>query len=123
MEEGFREFDKISELDMPYPEKIQLMTKWKVELSTRIGVDFIREMISIDDTVEEIKKRFLGNITAAQAEGEIRQDIDPEFLWMVVEKLNELTRDGSWKRVCADYGQYQTQMRNLIFFGLLTRKG
>lgn len=122
MEEGFGKFDEIAALKVPYPEKIQLMTRWKVEFASKIGADFIREMVSIDDFVEEAKKRFLANIASAQEEGEIREDIDPELIWIVVDKLNELTRDGSWKKVCDDYGRYQEQIRNLVFFGLLTRR-
>lgn len=123
MEEGFSKFDEISALKIPYPEKIQRMTTWKVEFFARIGVEFIQELGSIDDFLDEVKRRFLKNVAAAQDEGEIRKDIDPALLWLVVDKLNELTRDGSWRKVCDDYGRYQEQMRNLLFFGLLTRKG
>jgi AcrR family transcriptional regulator len=122
MEEGFARFDEISALDIPYADKIQLMTRWKVEFAARIGAEFIREMVSIDDFLEESKRRFLANIAAGQARGELRPDISPEVLWLVVEKLQELTRDGDWKKACDDYGRYQEQVRNLVFFGLLSRE-
>ncbi len=122
MEEGFKKFDEINALELPFPEKINLMTKWKVELFSRINAEFIREIISNDDAVELFKHRYLGNIKKAQNSGEIRSDIDPEFLWMVLEKLGDLVRDGSWKRVFSEFSLYQEQLRTLLFYGLLIRK-
>jgi len=122
IEEGFRKFDEINAQDLPFPEKINLMTRWKVEFATRINTEFIRELVSTDDAVERVKRGYLGNIAKAQKNGELRSDIDPEFLWLLVEKLGELVKDGSWKQVCSDLGDYQQQLRTLIFYGLLTRE-
>jgi AcrR family transcriptional regulator len=120
-EEGFSKFDEISNLDIPFPEKINLMTKWKVEFFSRINTDFIRELISVDEVVEYAKGRYLKNITDAQERGEIRSDIKPEFLWIVTEKLYELIKEQSWEEVFSDYRQFQVQLRTLIFYGLLSR--
>lgn len=122
MDEGFRKFDEINALDISFPEKIDLMTEWKVKVARRVNADFILELVSSDDTKERFKRGYLGNIKAAQQKGEIRADIDPELYWMVIEKLGELVKDGSWKRVCPDAGQYQKQLRTLLFYGLLVRK-
>ena len=121
VEEGFRKFDEINAMDIPFPEKINLMTRWKVEFTSRVNTEFIREMVSIDDVMDRAKRRFLGNITDAQKLGEIRSDIDPRFLWIVTEKLYELVKEGSWKSVFTEFSQFQEQLRTLIFFGLLTR--
>jgi AcrR family transcriptional regulator len=122
MEEGFAKFDEISALDLPFPKKIDLMTRWKVEYAARVNADFIRELVSNDELLVEFKRRYLANITSAQQKGELRSDIDPEFLWLVVEKLGELVKDGSWKALFSDLSQYQQQLRTLLFYGLLTRK-
>lgn len=119
--EGFEKFDEIKALDISFPEKIDLMTRWKVEFGTRINAAFIRELVSIDDVIDGVKERFLGNITDAQEKGDVRADIDPELLWLVTEKLYELVRDGSWQRVFSDYSRYQYQVRTLLFYGLLSR--
>jgi AcrR family transcriptional regulator len=122
VEEGFRKFDKINAIDLPFPEKINLVTRWKVEFTTRVNAEFIRELVSTDDAIEQFKRRYLGNIKRAQEKGEVRSDIDPEFLWLVVEKLNEMVREGSWKSVFSKLGEYQHQLRILLWYGLLTRK-
>ena len=48
--------------------------------------------------------------------------IDPEFLWLVTDKLSELVKEGTWKAVFTDFSQYQYQARTLIFYGLLSRE-
>jgi AcrR family transcriptional regulator len=120
--EGFRKFDEINAKDIPFPEKINLMTRWKVEFTSRVNAEFIRELASTDDIIEQVKRRYLGNIKKAQEQGEVRSDIDPEFLWLVVEKLGELVKEERWKSVFSELSQYQQQLRTLLWYGLLTRK-
>ena len=122
VDEGFEKFDEINALDLPFPEKIDRMTRWKMEWGARVNAEFIRELISNDDVLIEFKRRYLANIVAAQRRGDVRSDIDPEFLWMVVGKLNELFKDGSWKAVFSKPEQYQKQLRTLLWQGLLTRE-
>jgi len=122
VEEGFRAFDDIKALDIPFAQKIDHMTQWKVEFGTRINAEFIREMVAIDDVVADVKRRFLDNIEDARSNGEIRDDFDPDFLWLVTEKLSELVKEGTWKEVFTDFSQYQYQARTLIFYGLLSRE-
>ena len=121
VEAGFQKFDEIDDLDIPYAEKINLMTRWKVDFSARLNAEFLLELTSIDDIVEEVKRRFLDNITRAQDRGDIRKDISPELVWLVSDKLYELVKDGSWKKVFSDFSDYQKQIRTILFFGLLTR--
>ena len=122
VEEGFRTFDEIKALDIPFAQKIDRMTQWKVEFGTRINAEFIREMVATDDVVADVKHRFLNNLKDARDNGEIRDDIDPEFLWLVTDKLSELVKEGTWKAVFSDFSQYQYQARTLIFYGLLSRE-
>jgi AcrR family transcriptional regulator len=121
MVQGFAAFDEISALDIPFLEKIDRMTQWQMEFFTQMNNEFIREIASIEDIEEEYKKRFLANIQAAQDKGEVRRDINLELLYLVTRKLNELTREGAWRDIFAEYGQYVEQVRKIIFFGLLTR--
>jgi AcrR family transcriptional regulator len=122
VEEGFSRFDEINALDVSFPEKIDLMTRWKAKFASRVNAGFIRELVSTDDAQQRFKRGYLGNVRKAQEKGEVRDDIDPEFLWMVIEKLGELFTDGSWRKVSPDVGAYQTQLRTLLWYGLLARE-
>jgi AcrR family transcriptional regulator len=121
VEQGFAKFDEIKALDIPFVEKVNLMTRWKAEFFSRMSSEFIQEMASIDEVLVEAKRRFLENLMEAQEQGEVRADLSPELIWLVVEKLSELTKDGSWQPLFSDFSEYQRQMRTLLFFGMLTR--
>ena len=120
MDIGFSKFDEISALDISYPEKIKMMSKWRLEFFSQIQSEFLDEILEMDKVVEESKKRYLKNITDAQRKGEIRSELSPELIWLVTEKLREITIEGSWRKIFDDYGQYQDQVRTMMFFGMLS---
>jgi AcrR family transcriptional regulator len=122
IDEGFRKFDQINEMDLDFPEKINRMTRWEVEFTSRINAEFIREILATEDVEERFKRGYFENILRAQEQGEIRADIDPEFLWLVQKKLGELFRDESWKSVPLEFSQFQEQLRSLLYYGLLSRE-
>ncbi len=119
IEEGFSEFDEINELDIGFPEKVELITQWRIDFFSNIKSDFIQDILSVEDTIEEMKRRYLKNIEAAQIKGEVRNDLSPELIWLVTEKLNELVKDGSWKEIFTDYREFQKQIRRMYFYGML----
>ena len=123
MDEGFRTFDEIDALDIPFPEKIDRMGRWKAEFASRVNADFIRELIDVEHSAELGKQRFLRNIRRAQERGEIRPEIDLEILWLVLDKLGELFKDGSWETVTGDFATFQSQVRILLYYGMLTQPG
>lgn len=121
IEIGFAKFDEISAMDLPFPEKLGHMTRWRTEFFSKMNASFIQELFSLDEVVAQAKRRYLENIVAGQQKGEIRADLSPEFIWLVTERLNGIVRDESWRAIFTDYGEFQEQMRTLFFFGLLVR--
>lgn len=123
LDEGFARFDEISARDIPFPEKVEQMTRWRIEHLADISDEFRRDLYQSPEAVEEAKRRFFRNLQAAREKGEIRPDLDDELIWLVSEKITEMARDGSWRHLYSDYAEFQRQVRRLFFFGLLTRDG
>lgn len=121
MEEAFSKFEEIKALDIPFSEKIQTMTQWKMEFSAKISARFLQDVVSLDEDLAELKRRYLANIAEAQKQGEIRAEINREFLWLVLDKINDLVREGTYKKVCSEFSEFQYQLRTLVYYGLLTR--
>jgi len=119
IDKGFAQFDLICEQDISYREKVNQMTQWRMEFFSQMKGDFIEDILSLQDIKSKIKIRMIKNINTAQERGEIRKEYNPELIWMVSEKLGELVTEGIWKDAFNDYGEYQKQMRNLFFNGLL----
>lgn len=121
-DEGFSKFDEINQLDLPYPEKVDLMTQWRIEFFSSMADEFIEDTLAFEDVHQEVNKRYLKNIIDAQEKGEIQPDLSPELILLVTEKLNEIVEDGSWKRIFTDFNEFQRQIRNMYYYGLLENK-
>ena len=119
IKQGFSKFDEINELDIGFTEKVDLITQWRIDFFSNIKSEFVEDILSAEDTIKEMKSRYLKNIEDAQLKGEIRNGLSPELIWLVTEKLNELVKDGSWKEVFSDYSEFQKQLRKIYFYGLL----
>ncbi|MDD3167833.1 MAG: TetR/AcrR family transcriptional regulator [Eubacteriales bacterium] len=120
--QGFSKFDEINKLEIGFPEKIDLITQWRIDFFSSIKSEFIEDILSVEDTTEEMKRRYLKNIEDAQRKGEVRNDLSPELIWLVTEKLNEIIKDGSWKETFSEYSEFQKQLRRIYFYGLLDVK-
>lgn len=122
MAEGFSKFDEINARDISYLEKIGLMTEWRIGFTKMMNNEFIKEVMDAGEIQENIKTGYLSNITSAQKKGEIDSELDPELIWLVTEKYNEIVKEGKWMDIIEDSGEMQRQLRQMYFFGLLTRK-
>jgi len=122
MEIGFKKFDEINKLDISFEKKIQTMSKWRIEFFESIKGEFLDQIIKMDDFKREYMTRFITNIKTAQKNGEIKNDIFPELIALVIEKLREITIENKWRDFFDDYSTYQNQLRTLIFFGILTKE-
>ena len=118
-DEGFSKFDEINRLDLPYPDKVDLMTQWRVAFFSQMAPEFIEDVLVFEDIHQEVQKRYLRNIVEAQEKGEIRPDLSPELILLVTEKLNEIVKDGSWKAIFTDFNAFQRQIRKMYYYGLL----
>jgi len=122
MDMGFSKFDEISNMNIPYPDKINLMSEWRIKFFSSLNGNFLGEVLELELVAEESKKRFLKNIKAAQSTNEIKPDLSPDLIWLITEKMNEVTREGSWKKLFNNYADYQDQLRTIMFFGMLSNK-
>ena len=123
IEAGFTRYDQINALDLSFPEKIDLITRWRIEFFSKLRNEFIEEIQDVEDLQQEIKKRYMKNIKEAQQKGEIKQDISIELIWLITEKLNELGKEGKWKSIFTDYSQFQKQLREVYFYGIVENHG
>lgn len=121
MNRSFEVFDEINEREIPFSEKIELMGRWKREFMTRLDAGFFRELLDIEHSLEEHKRRYVRNIARGQETGDVRLDVDPEFLWLVLETLGWMFKRDEWRTVCPDLGEAQRQLRVILWQGLLVR--
>jgi AcrR family transcriptional regulator len=119
--EFFNKFDEINAMDIPFPEKIELMFKWKEEFISKIGPELIKDFLQTDFELERVKQRFLEFIVEGQKRGDIRPEIRPEFIMAVIDKLNELARDADLLKRYPSYIEFNRELKDFFWFGILAR--
>lgn len=121
IEEGFEKLDEINALDIPFPEKIEMMFKWRTDLVSKMSTEFIEQVLPIDLEYGKITERFLKFIVDAQKKGDIRPEIRPEFIAAVIDKMYELGRDEKLIRTYPSYIEFNRELKDFFWFGLLPR--
>ncbi|MBW2323919.1 MAG: TetR/AcrR family transcriptional regulator, partial [Deltaproteobacteria bacterium] len=53
LEEGIKEVDRIDEMNVPFPEKLEMILKYKLEFASNWNPDFLAELLSLDIPLEE----------------------------------------------------------------------
>jgi AcrR family transcriptional regulator len=120
-EESFARLDEINAMDIPFPEKIELMFEWNQQFSAKASTEFLEEIISIDLDLERFKNRFLDFIIAAQKRGDIRPEIRPEFFAAVMEKLRELAHDDDLTKIYPTFMDFRRELKDFFWYGVLAR--
>jgi hypothetical protein len=59
-------------------------------------------------------------LVEAQKEGYIRAEVRPEFILIVVNKLNELVEDERLKALYPNYVELSREVFNFVYYGILT---
>lgn len=121
-ETGFAKFDEINAMDISYIEKVEKMTKWRADFFSSMSNEFIKEIIDENEIQSQIKQRYLQNIETAQSNGEIAKNLDPELIWLVTEKFNDIIKEGKWENITDTHIELQNQLRQMYFYGILSNK-
>ena len=122
MEEGLAKMDEIDSMDIPFPEKIHRMIQLKTDLFSKMNMEFIEEILPLEFDREKIKQRFLTFIGDAQRKGDIRPHFRPELIMVAWDKLLELSGDDLLRRKYADDLEFQRELKDFFWFGILTGK-
>jgi len=121
MEIGFSKFDEINSLRLSYPEKVDLMSAWRLEFFSSMTNEFIKDIIDFKEVTKEIENRYLKNIKQAQENGEIDLHLSPELIWLVTEKFNEIIKEGKWENFLINHTDAQAQLRQMYYYGIIKR--
>jgi hypothetical protein len=108
-------------LDIPFPEKIEMMFKWRTELVSKMSTEFIEEVLPIDLEYGRITERILKFIVDSQKKGNIRPEIRPEFIAAVIDKMHELARNEKLMKIYPSYIEFNRELKDFFWFGLLPR--
>ena len=131
IEEGINRYKRIMDQDVPYSEKAKEIIQMKLEISDDISREMLKDLAasSIPEVAElmhrisqENLELFFDDMVSAQKKGEIRPDINPQFIIYMLGQMQEMAAD-EW--VLSMYESPQTlisEIINFFFYGILSRK-
>jgi len=131
-EEILAHIDEIRTMDVPLTTKIELWIANRVELAARLSPEFLEELYNVDEELKDfVRKRsdanarhFVDFLSEAQANGELRPDLSPALIALVIDKLNTLGRSERALSLCDHNWSELTRAVNTVFFyGILAPRG
>ena len=123
--------DDILSLNIPFEEKIQKILIMKLEMSNRYSREFISEVITgaVPELKEYIEKENRSShnelrkiFTEAQKNGDIRPDININFVMYMTEVMRETFKDKNLLKLYPDIGSAVKDAFNFFYYGILTRR-
>lgn len=128
-DEGLKRFNEIDNMDIPFPDKIELILKFKEETAKNISHEFAMEYFNdlpdmqsfFFEMYSKIIDRFILFIQKAQQQGFVRRDMKPEFFLAAIQKLTELTKDRELIAKYKDNQKFVMEVNNFYFYGIFPR--
>jgi len=126
VEAGYKKLYQIDAMNMPFPEKMQRMIEYKIELGSKMNREFLDEILGAvpemkvfgDEIQAKSNRLFMDFVTRAQERGDIRK-MRPEFFLAVLNKLHELILDQNLRNIYPNYSEFIREVNSFFFFGIL----
>lgn len=130
IEESRELLEKTISADVPIEDKVREIIALKSRMAAGTSVEFYREIITSDSEPgrfarqkqREWDERVRGFYADAQARGQIRSDLDLDFLMFMLVRARDLMEDPELQRIEPDFGRLVESVMKLFFYGLVPRR-
>jgi AcrR family transcriptional regulator len=122
--EGWQKLDEVEALPIPFPEKLQKILDYKLDVTAQVSSDFIEEYLTMPFFEHERQKwlaRVMQFLTDAQQRGDIRCEIRPEFILVMADKIKEVNEDTRLKSLYPSSIELTRELWNFFYYGIVTR--
>jgi AcrR family transcriptional regulator len=117
-------------MDVPLTEKIKIILRLKEEAIGKFSKEFLADYVNADPDLQDFFKDFyekaatffIDFIKKAQQNGEVRGDINPEFLLAVLNKMPELAKDEKLSSHYPKVTDLSLEICNFIYRGVVQIK-
>lgn len=131
LDEGQVEFNDIISRDLPFSEKIELFIQFKLKYGKRFSKEFYQDFIGytqeIHDFVLERSQQGIQQMKdlfrEAQQKGELKKDLNLEFLSFMLDHLLELREDPRLLSIFPNMYELTRDWLNLFFYGVMAQDG
>jgi AcrR family transcriptional regulator len=123
IDQGCAKLDEIDAMDVPLPEKIRLMFQWKTDFIKGLSREFVEELMDLRIRTDQqrVMDQFVNFIVKAQKRGEIRDDVKPQFLIAIADKLHDLAEDKQLLDQYDDLVEFNREVKDFFWYGIIAR--
>ncbi len=131
VELGKQKFTEITSRNIPFEAKVRLLIQLKMEESARFSEDFLEELLRTDARLSDNfwrkavdnEKITLDFFRKAREKGELRRDLNLDFLQYMLEHLQNLVKDPNLQQIIPSNLDLIRELINFWFYGILPPTG
>jgi len=122
------EYRKIMAMRISYPEKVKQIIQLKHDHTIMVSQEFFNDLWRkpIPEVVEMLEKNrkeslseVLNDLEAARKKGDIRQNINPEFILYFLNHMTEMAKDENLLSLYDSPNDLIMELTNFFFYGIL----
>jgi AcrR family transcriptional regulator len=127
-ESGVKAYKEIYNSDIPYEEKVKRILDMKMSNAHEMSQELVDDIYKYHDeelfnSIENIKKKmitiYLDDFREAQKKGEIRSDVNPEFMLYFLSNLTEMFTDEKLVSIYPNPEQMISDVLSFFFYGIM----
>ena len=125
--EGLQKFQSIMEADQPFAKKLEAIIFWKIKRSEGMSLAFVNDILQHDFPALQsyLQKQRQHNLqltkmyfAKAQTKGEIRADLNLDFLLLVFEDSTRILTDQRYLQFHKTPAKLIEEWMNILFYGI-----
>lgn len=123
-EQSYAKLDDVEALEIPFTAKLQMLLDFKLEFVEKMSSEYIREYMHLiqGTMMQQWMQRVMRFMRHAQERGDIRADVRPELIILMLDKYSELVDDQRIAQLYPDYTELTKDAWRLFYYGVLPRK-
>jgi AcrR family transcriptional regulator len=131
MNENMDKYRNIMLQDISFTEKINQLIKLKYDGTLEMSQEFFSEVYQSDEMnmrelLVEYQKNgldaFMADLKNAQEQGWIKEDIKPEFILYILNKINEMLLDKKLLSIYTSTHETIMALTNFFFYGIIQKR-
>jgi AcrR family transcriptional regulator len=126
--DSMAEYHRIMDSNASYPEKIEQGIELKLRNARNLSQEFVDELYKNGDAeimafMQEMVKvsldAFMTDFKKYQQKGEIRNDVKPEFMLYMLNKMVDMTADDNFIRLFRNPADMVRSISSFYFYGIM----
>lgn len=124
-------YEAIMKKNVSFAQKVEETIRLKLEQNEKFSQEFFRELLNgeipeisdlLHKKIQENMQRVLKDYSEAQASGNIRPDIKPQFIIYILNKMSAMISDEELAKLYATPRDITAELINFFFYGILNRE-